>query len=259
MQSPNAGTIPSADTFTASFTYRHFVAPSNKDHAVALMIGSKEVVAFRAFEDKSWLGNAIPDGATVLGNWEASDINYGMATITKDFVDAMIAQQWITISLKVEAGVPVKVTFSTDGLEDLSFDYHGGGSFSGLNAKDTTLRFRGSSVELKEITIDGVVVPNLETPNLPVAPGTLLYSMTYDNSGDEADRVADWNFQSTTSLTDGGYLSIPSSNGWAAISYKGAAIKAATTFTTQVTYRYTDPDALFTIDIGVPAIWVINF
>ena len=39
---------------------------------------------------------------------------------------AMIAQQWITISLKVEAGVPVKVTFSTDGLEDLSFDYHGG-------------------------------------------------------------------------------------------------------------------------------------
>ena len=148
-----AGTINPTTTFTASVTYRHTTTPDSNAHAVALMFGSNETVAFRAFPDKSWLGDVVPDGAIPMANWGDPAVAWGYAMISPEYMNAMAQQKWITITLDVKNGVPASVTFASEGLEDLTFNYQGQGNISGLNAKDFAVRFKTASVDLYDLRV----------------------------------------------------------------------------------------------------------
>ena len=270
--------IPEAQTFTVQMTYRHAEVPNSEAHAVAIMFGSKEVVAYRAFPSKSWLGDVVPDGAFPIGNWGDSNVAYGYAMIAPDIMSAMAAQKWITVTLEVKDGSALSVSFDADGAETCRFDYQGMSPeiMTGLNAKDAAFRFNNTTAELYDFrVVDGVDVADLGTPvpgttvgggtapDQPITPpaptveqpanaGTVLYSATFDNSGDESVRKGELVGSHTLSIEDTGYLRIGKLGGWKKLELSNTGVQEGTnTFTVQLTYRFlSNTDATGGVSMG---------
>ena len=282
------GKIATADTFTVQLTYRHAVAPTGSGHSVAIGVGpdgnNYEVAAWRAFTDNPQDADD-PNGSSVpYWNPDSPDKITRRGHIPSAYVQAFADSAWITVTLEITDGVPSSLKFESEELDAVEFPEYAG-SYSGLTADKTWIRFTNSTVDVYDFRIVegvnlGLTAPEISAPSSggsggeiiippaeveqPENAGTVLYEMTFDNSGDENEKARQWTGAHDLSVQEGtSFLRVGKRSGWDKTSLTSGMIPVGTTtFTAQITLRHlSNCDASGGVSLGFSGYelgWRIN-